>query len=302
MVPEEDPATDGGGDDGGTGPPEDGPQMGQEEQGTGAPEETEMALDQQEGLGTEEHSGAVQEPPVGLPPLERRRQLDFVSTVAHILLIAQALGGISSRREGPQTDQEESQQEGSGQPAPQEEPGQRSVSQDFIPLSFAQAQSGEGPEAGEIPLSREQMRRAGMLLQERVAQEQRQQRAVPARRQTAITEELSTERQARQLAERRIAELEAQVARMRPPAQELGRRYESRGQQAAPMIPRPLQVGASEQQHPMGTRQAGPPQMATRAAQPQMAAPTYAQVAQGPPSQALPRSAEETRRRQEITR
>ena len=30
------------------------------------------------------------------------------------------------------------------------------------------------------------------------------------------------------------------------------------------MIPRPLQVGATEQQHPMGTRQAGQPQMATR--------------------------------------
>ena len=59
MVPEEDPAIDGSGDDGGTGPPEDGPQMGQEEQGTGAPEETGMAIDQQEGLDTEEHSGAV---------------------------------------------------------------------------------------------------------------------------------------------------------------------------------------------------------------------------------------------------
>ena len=35
---------------------------------------------------------------------------------------------------------------------------------------------------------------------------------------------------------------------------------------------------------------------------PQMAAPTYAQVAQGPPSQALSRSTEETHRRQEITR
>ena len=33
MVPEEDPATDGGGEDGGTGPPEVGPQMGQEDQG-----------------------------------------------------------------------------------------------------------------------------------------------------------------------------------------------------------------------------------------------------------------------------
>ena len=28
MVPEENPATDGGGEDGGTSPPEDGPQMG----------------------------------------------------------------------------------------------------------------------------------------------------------------------------------------------------------------------------------------------------------------------------------
>ena len=217
MVPEEDPATDGGGDDGGTGPPEDGPQMGQEEQGTGAPKETGMAIDQQEGLDTEEHSGAVQEPPVGLPPLERRRQLDFVSTVAHISLIAQALGGISRGRGGPQMDQgeinqqsdrQESQQAGSGPLAPQEEPGQRSDSQDFIPLSFAQAQGGDRPEAGEIPLSREQMRCVGMLLQERVEQEQRQQEAAPARRQTAITEELSTERQARRIAERRVAELE----------------------------------------------------------------------------------------------
>ena len=173
MVPEEDPATDGGGEDGGTRPPEDGPQMGQEDQGTGAPEETEMALDQQEGLGTEEHSGAVQEPPIGLPPLEKRRQLDFVSTVAHISLIAQVLGGIPGRREGPQagqgessqrSDRQESQQEGSGQPAAQEEPGQRSDSQDFIPLNFAQTQSGEGPQVGEIPLTKEQMRHAGVLL------------------------------------------------------------------------------------------------------------------------------------------
>ena len=57
---------------------------------------------------------------------------------------------------------------------------------------------------GEIPLTREQMRQAGTLLQERVAQEQRQQMAAPARRHAAITAELSTERQARQLAERRI--------------------------------------------------------------------------------------------------
>ena len=59
MVPEEDPATYGGGEYGGTGPPGHGPQAGQEDQGTEAPEETEMALDQQEGLGPEEHSGAV---------------------------------------------------------------------------------------------------------------------------------------------------------------------------------------------------------------------------------------------------
>ena len=108
--------------------------------------------------------------------------------------------------------------------APQTETGQRSDSQDFIPLNFAQMQSGEDPEAGEIPLTREQMRCVGTLLQERVAQEQQQQRAAPARRQTAITEELSTERQVRQLVERRVAELEAQMARMRPPAQELEQR------------------------------------------------------------------------------
>ena len=74
---------------------------------------------------------------------------------------------------------------------------------------------------GEIPLTREQMRQAETLLQERVVQELWQQRAAPTRWHTAITAELSIERQARQLAERRIAELEAQMARMRPPAQEL---------------------------------------------------------------------------------
>ena len=103
------------------------------------------------------------------------------------------------------------------------------------------------------------MRCAGTLLQERVAQEQQQQRAAPARRQTAITEELSTERQARQLAERRVAELEALMARMRSPAQELEQRQGNRGQQAAPMIPRPLQVGAGEQRRPLGDRRNGPP-------------------------------------------
>ena len=41
----------------------------------------------------------------------------------------------------------------------------------------------------------------------------------------------------------------------------------------------------------MGNRQAGPPQMV---------APTYSQVAQGPPRQALLHGAEETRRWQEI--
>ena len=124
MVPEEDPAIDGGGDDGGAGPPEDGPQMGQEDQGTGAPDETEMALDQQEGPGTEEHSGVVQEPPVGLPPLERRRQLDFVSTVANISLIVQALGGIPSRGGGPQAGPSENSQR-LGRQADHQEEGDR---------------------------------------------------------------------------------------------------------------------------------------------------------------------------------
>ena len=137
------------------------------------------------------------------------------------------------------------------------------------------------------------MRRAGTLLQERVAQEQWQQRATPARRQSAITEELSTERQARQLAECRIAKLEAQMARMRPPAQELEQRPGNRGQQAAPMIPRPLQTGAGVQQSSMGDRHAGAPQMATRGAQPPMAPPTYAQMAQMPPRQTLLCSVEE---------
>ena len=84
------------------------------------------------------------------------------------------------------------------------------------------------------------------------------------------------------MAERRVAELEEQMARMRSPAQELEHRLGNRGlhgQQAAPLIPRPLQVRAGEQ------RRDGQPQMATNGVQPQMAAPTYAQVAQMPPRQ-----------------
>ena len=67
------------------------------------------------------------------------------------------------------------------------------------------------------------------------------------------------------------------------------------GRQTAPLIPRPLQVGASEQ------RRDGQPQMATRGVQPQMAAPTYAQVAQMPPRRSIAQSVEDVRRRQEIT-
>ena len=91
------------------------------------------------------------------------------------------------------------------------------------------------------------------------------------------------------------------MARMRPPAQELEQRPGNRGQQAAPMIPRPLQVGAGEQRRLMGDGRNDPPQMATRGAQLQMASPTYAQVAQMPPRQALQCSVEETRHRQKIT-
>ena len=93
-------------------------------------------------------------------------------------------------------------------------------------------QGDEDREAGEIPLTREQMCRAKTLLQERVAEEQRLQKAAPARRHTTITKELSTERQVRRLAERRVAELEEQMARMRSPAQELeqyGDRQGNRG-------------------------------------------------------------------------
>ena len=72
MVPEENPATDGGGADGGTGPPRDDPQRGQGEQGTEALDETAMELDQQAGPETEAQAGAIQESPLGLLPLERR--------------------------------------------------------------------------------------------------------------------------------------------------------------------------------------------------------------------------------------
>ena len=111
-----------------------------------------------------------------------------------------------------------------------------------------------------------------------MVQEQRQQRAAPTRPQTAITEELSTERQVRRMPERRVAELEQQMARMRPPAQELEQRQSFRGQQAAPMLLRPLQVGANAQRQTLGV-------------QPQMAPPTYAQVAQMPLHQAVPQQA-----------
>ena len=126
--------------------------MGQGEQGTDALEETAMVLDQQVGLGTEDRTGMVQEPPVGLPPLVRRRQLEIVSTVAQISLLAQAMGGIPAGRRDPQTGQDAwgqrqerqaaQQEDGAGQagaarPTPQEETGQRSDSQDFIPLTFA---------------------------------------------------------------------------------------------------------------------------------------------------------------------
>ena len=246
MVPEENPATDGGGEDGGTSPPEDGPQMGQGEQGTDALEETAMELDQQDGLGNEARTGLVQEPPIGLPPLERRRQLEIVSTVAQISLLAQAMGGTlaseGSRRQERQAAQQEER------------------------------------ELGELPFTKEQMRHAGSLLQERVAQEQRQKTDAPARRHAAITAELSTERQARQMAERRIAELEAQMASIRPPAQRLVQQHSARGQQAAPMLPRPLQMGAIAQRPVLGGL-------------PQMAPPTYSQVAQRPPRQAALRPA-----------
>ena len=106
MVPEENPATDGGGGEEGTSPPNGGPQMGQGEQGTDALEETAMVLDQQAGLDTEGRTGMVQEPPVGLPPLVRRRQLEIVSTVAQISLLAQMMGGLSSGRRDPQTGQD----------------------------------------------------------------------------------------------------------------------------------------------------------------------------------------------------
>ena len=105
MVPEENPATDGGGADGGAGPPGDGPQMGQEDQGTGAPDETAMDLDQQAGPDTGEREGAIQALPIGLPPLEQRRQMNIVSAVAQISLLAQAMGGIPAGRRDPQTGQ-----------------------------------------------------------------------------------------------------------------------------------------------------------------------------------------------------
>ena len=105
-----------------------------------------MELDQQDGLGNEARTGVVQEPPVGLPPLERRRQLEIVSTVAQISLLAQVMGGTLASRRDPQTGQSEGSQRQEQQAAHQEE-----------------------LELGELPFTKEQMRHAGSLLQERVA-------------------------------------------------------------------------------------------------------------------------------------
>ena len=112
----------------------------------------------------------------------------------------------SQRHEQQAAQQEEgdgqaSRQTGLEQPTPQEELGRRSDSQDYIPLSFAQARSRGGEEErelGELPFTREQRRHAGSL-----SQEQRQQTAAPVRRHTTITAELLTERQAQKMAERR---------------------------------------------------------------------------------------------------
>ena len=123
-----------------------------------------MGLDQQDGLGNEARTGLVQEPPVGLPPLERRRQLEIVSTVAQISLLAQAMGGTLASE------------------------GSRHQER--------QAAHQEERELDELPVTKELMRHAGSLLPERVAQEQRQKTDAPARRHAAITAELSTERQA----------------------------------------------------------------------------------------------------------
>ena len=59
MVPEQHPATDGGGEDEGADPPGEDPQRGQGEQGTEALDETAMEMDQQAGPETEAPVGAI---------------------------------------------------------------------------------------------------------------------------------------------------------------------------------------------------------------------------------------------------
>ena len=208
--------------------------------------------------------------------------MEIVSTMAQISLLAKAMGGISAEKgmsEGSQPQERQAAQQerrdeqaGPSRLTPQAEISQRSESQDFIPLSFAQTQTAdEEHEAGELPMSREQMRQAGSLLQERVAREQQRQQTVGAsRRHRDITAELSTERQARQTAERRLAELEAQMAGDHPPTQRVETQTGVRGRQTAPMLPRPLQIGGVAQRPMQGGR-------------PQTAMPTYSQVAQMPP-------------------
>ena len=106
--------------------------MGQEDQGTGVPDETTMDLDQQAGPDTGERDGAIQESPIGLPPLERRRQLDIVSAVAQISLLAQAMGGLPAGRRDPQTGQSEGSQRQERQPFNKKNALDKQVQQDRL--------------------------------------------------------------------------------------------------------------------------------------------------------------------------
>ena len=301
MVPEEDPATDGGGNDGGTGPPKDGPQMGQEEQGTGAPEETRMVLDQQEGLDAEEHSGAVQEPLVGLPPLERRRQLAVVVHHGTYFVACSGAGWHVQQKRGS-TD------------GPRREPTGRlwttgstggARTKQHLPRLYP-AQLCTGAKRGRTrggenpPVQRTNASCRGAPTRESgVGAAATESRPCPTPdRHHGRTVYRKTGKATGRAQNCRVGGTNGQDAISSTGAGATVRNSRATGSPYDSTTPTGR---ATEQQHPMGTRQAGQPQMATRVTQPQMVTPTYAQVAQGPPRQALPRSAEETRRRQEIT-
>lgn len=102
MVLEEDPNTDSGGKVGARSPTIN-PRRGEQEQGRDAEgdegDQTEMDVDGQDQHIGPQAEASAQEQPHSLPSLRSRRLMDFVETMAQILLLAKAMEGVAVRRE-----------------------------------------------------------------------------------------------------------------------------------------------------------------------------------------------------------